>query len=597
MSQDFNPLLVVDDRLNVSSTVDFAVFKGASQNTPQKYDAISSSNTSHTFNLQIPSENICIDREILWSSSVRLKFTSPAGANAVPNGVVCMNYGYSDALSAFPLHQLCSVQSVSINNNTVSLNTRDILPFFNLVNNDKRNLARYKSLCPTMPDNYAYYADAVGANNNPLGSYKNVGDNDLLPRGAFPILKAYGGTPQAPTALPVGDGASALTWYVEFRSVEALMISPFIWSNPHLKASMYGIQNMNMVFNIGDASRVWRSANPWLSSIGSVSIDEFMSSTLILNQLSPHPSQLMPSRNTVPYASYPRYITQINTQIQPLFGTDTAGNKILLETQGTKLSSTNIQLSMIPDYVCIFVRRPLNQQTNTTSDSFLTIKGISIQFNNQSGILSTASPYTLYEMSVDAGSSQNWENFSGVAMGANGEYLPSTGTMLLLEFGKAIAINDDYYAPNSLGNFQFQFDLSVANQFEGADLTNTNWEIVLITANSGVFVNERGTSSTFQGILTRQTVLDVSSKEPVSSTQLKRLVGGGFFDTLRSVSGKAFNLGKKYLPKVAPIVKEGLRMLDHPHAEKGANVLEALGYGRSGGGSSGGRKKLDAKLL
>ncbi|MFM7986708.1 MAG: hypothetical protein ACKPKO_46075 [Candidatus Fonsibacter sp.] len=39
--------------------------------------------------------------------------------------------------------------------------------------------------------------------------------------------------------------------------------------------------------------------------------------------------------------------------------------------------------------------------------------------------------------------------------------------------------------------------------------------------NSGVFVNERGTSSTFIGLLTKQYVLEVLQQQPYNSTEVR----------------------------------------------------------------------------
>lgn len=152
----------------------------------------------------------------------------------------------------------------------------------------------------------------------------------------------------------------------------------------------------------------------------------------------------------------------------------------------------------------------------------------------------------------------------------------------------------------SLGNYQLQFTLTCGNQFiTGANAANTAWELVLITVNSGLFVCERGTSSSYTGILTRQDVLDVSTQEAYSGSDAKRMIGSGFLDTLRSVAGR---IAPK-LPALAGIAKHGLSMVNNPYAQAASGALGSMGYGRSGGGGSGGgmsggrRHKLDAKLL
>lgn len=554
------------------------------------------------------SEQTVIDRRILWNSQVTLKFVF--GAGSVPAGVTPLQYGLTDALAPFPLHQLTTVQSITINNNTVSMNTRDVINAL-MRFNDKRSLMRYNGMCPNMFDTYGYYSDAVGAVNNPLGGYSNVGDNDLLPRGAFMVDEIYSLNGTAHIPQPISDGASAYTVYVRFSSSEPLLVSPMIFSNPETNnMGFYGIQNMNAVFNIGDCSRAWRSANSWVgASTTSISIDSFNTARLIFNQLTPHPSDLLPSRNVVPYYTVPRYLTQFNSSsnaIAPAYSLTNGVYTVPLQLAGTTISSTNIQLNQIPDKVIIFVRKALGNQTVNDTDSFLAIRGISMNFNNHSGILSTATPNDLYRYSVESGSNQSWEEFYGIANKANPDPtqgtlpIPTTGSLLCLKFGEHINLTEDYYASGSLGNFQLQFNLSVVNQFiSGSNSTNANWELVLITVNSGLFVCERGTASSYTGILTRQDVLDVSTQEPYSNADAKRMIGGGFMDTLKSVVGK---IAPK-LPALAGIAKNALSMSGHPMAQSASNALGNMGYGRSGGGGSGGgtsggrRHKLDAKLL
>jgi hypothetical protein len=108
----------------------------------------------------------------------------------------------------------------------------------------------------------------------------------------------------------------------------------------------------------------------------------------------------------------------------------------------------------------------------------------------------------------------------------------------------------------------------------------TDLEIVMITMNSGVFVCERGTSSTYTGILTKSDVLEASSQESYTKSDVSRMVGGGFLDTLKSVAGKV-------LPKLAPVAKAILGQVDNPLARTGADVLGALGYAKPKGKLSG----------
>ena len=126
-----------------------------------------------------------VDRRVLWQSQLTLQISGTA-----PAGQFLVNYGLTDSLAPFPLHQACNVMTSTINNNSVSINIADVLPAI-LRFNDKRDLQKYNGLCPVAFDTYGNYADAVGAINNPLGGFNNSGDNDLLNRGSWVVDQIY----------------------------------------------------------------------------------------------------------------------------------------------------------------------------------------------------------------------------------------------------------------------------------------------------------------------------------------------------------------------------------------------------------------------
>ena len=78
----------------------------------------------------------------------------------------------------------------------------------------------------------------------------------------------------------------------------------------------------------------------------------------------------------------------------------------------------------------------------------------------------------------------------------------------------------------SIGNFTFQITISCENWGAAAFAP----EIVIITMNSGSFATERGTSSTYTALLTKEDVLMASQQEPMSHSKAQRMVGGGFLD-------------------------------------------------------------------
>jgi hypothetical protein len=212
-------------------------------------------------------------------------------------------------------------------------------------------------------------------------------------------------------------------------------------------------------------------------------------------------------------------------------------------------------------------------------------------------------------MSKDNGSNQSWNEWVGFVQAPSisagnsklviptNTSLPSTpsspqfgvfstvGSCLMLEFGKDIQLIEDFFAPGSLGNFNIQVNVFVENNNDTIPIQGA-LELVMITMNSGVFVCERGTSSTYTGILTRADVLEASEQDAYSHADIKRMVGGGFLDMLKSGVSKLAPLVKAVAPMVAPMAKQYLSSKG-AMGKLAAQGIGALGYGRSGAGPSG----------
>jgi hypothetical protein len=148
--------------------------------------------------------------------------------------------------------------------------------------------------------------------------------------------------------------------------------------------------------------------------------------------------------------------------------------------------------------------------------------------------------------------------------------------------GKDVQMSDDWAAPGLLGSFNLQVQLSVTNN----SASTFSGEIVIITMNSGVITTQSGQTNVFTGLLNRQDVLDASDQQPIFRGQALRMIGGGWWDNLKSIIGKV-------LPYAMPHVKNYLANHENQYANMGAKALGALGYGKTGAGKSGGKKLID----
>ena len=351
---------------------------------------------------------------------------------------------------------------------------------------------------------------------------------------------------------------------------------------------------MSFTFNIDStAKRLWSSANNYITGIDMGTLtnanmfryDNTLTNgrqilqtvptnpQMLFKFLSSQPSDLIASKNIVPYMDFPRYLTSSANAVNVAWGATTT------------LTSSNVQINQIPDLFIINIRKPMATQNSSDADSFFKINNISINLNNQSGLLSSSSAYDLWKMSVRNGSTQSWAEFGGQMISAPDAAAllepvvtspVTTGSLLIINPAYDLSL-PDYITSGSLGNYNFQFQVGVTNQFTAlpwdAGVLGITPEICTVTVNSGIMSTQQGVSSIYTGILTKEQVLDAKSKQQASavkSGEIQRMVGGSLFGL--PLSAIASKIGK-YLPL----------------------ARQLTGLGTSGGGTSGGASSAGAK--
>ena len=95
----FKTVLVRDSVIgDITDDIDYAVKSGASQTTYQQFPTTSASNSSLIFNIQCPSENVIIGRDVL----IQTGLTATINVSNVVSGQTAWDYGSTDAFHAFP---------------------------------------------------------------------------------------------------------------------------------------------------------------------------------------------------------------------------------------------------------------------------------------------------------------------------------------------------------------------------------------------------------------------------------------------------------------------------------------------------------------
>jgi hypothetical protein len=583
MSNDFKKVLVKDPRLMVTDQLAYAVRKGGQSIVSQRQSAIAQSSSSINFNVQIPSEQTIVDRRVWVKSTVRIEFQTNSAA---------LVYGQNLSLAAFPFHQCASTVQTTLNNNVTSINIRDVLPFLTR-SNDSRELSKACSSCPNKPDVYARPSDAAGVygqqvttggcfmspqGNNNIGGWNQNIDGDITGNGAFAGYGANLTAPNLSVDAPVqlfgsntsytsgltlqtpGSPTAYTFWVLVFTTIEPVLCQPFLWSDPVSNTQgIYGLQTVQLQYNLTNANRALRIVDRLTSTgtglvtlVGDALVASVANTELIFKYITPKPSDLLPARNVIPLLTYDRYFS--NASLSADLGAD-YGNT-------ATLTSNTYNLTQVPDKICIFVRQKMSSVKPTQNDYVPTITNISLNFNNNAGLLSSATLQDLYYYSVKAGSNQSFNEFCGQANSlvpiqagntVNSMNLTATvGSYLMLSFSDVIQLTEDMYAPGSLGNFQLQFVLTLSSKLA---LASANLELVLVVVNSGIMVTDRGQTSTYTGILTKQDVLDASQQEPLNEMDVRRIVGSGHLDSGRALPMSVCNA---LLRKVGSLADKGM---------------------------------------
>jgi len=599
MSQ-INTVLVKDDLLCYSDSIDFAVEVSGQNVSTQRFPSTSATSNSQVYTIQVPSITTVISREILRHETFQLLVSGTAPLNGY-----LVNLGVADCSAPFPLHQLTTNMNLQINNSSVSVQTNEILdPILRCM--ERKRLNAISNYAPTQLDvcgDYSAYLqnnqDIVNSLNSPFAGYQYAVDSDSPPRGSYVVKvqncdasgklsgDAVNDYPQV-----AGDGTNTLYSLITMTSTEPLFISPLVFGDYDNKSAGFtGINQINLTCNLDStARRAWRYIDQTVGTNKTVRLFGYVDGECYLECrfLTPKPDMVMPATCVSPYAQYNLFKSN--------YGTMTAGQQLTVP-------STSIQLNGVPDMAIIFVRQPIATDTGRNSDCYATIKNVSINFNNSTSVCANFSQQMLWKMSKEAGSNQSWLEFSGQAtyslvpntsgiIETDPQWLVrgTTGSIVALKFGEHIQLTDSWTAPSSMGNYNFQVQVQAINN-TGVDLTNC--ELCVIMVNSGIFTSQAGQSSLFTNLLSKSQVLDAQTKEPVSGNEIRRLVGSGFLSRLKTI---AHHAAKHVVPHLANLAKSHLAKSDSPLARLAEHAIDT-GRQVSGYGMSAGNRRLQKHLM
>jgi len=526
---------------------------------------------------------------------IQVTLSGSATATGVSSGLVLMTPG-EVALAAFPSHQCVQQMTATINDATVTVNTADVLNqvlrLQDLAPHRKQRtcptmLDRY-----AIEQSGVGYSTGTSSStvsyagvyeNSPLGGYSYAFETDAVPNGAYGewyFTNADGSVGTSTTTvsgnsnvnaqgLPVAIGTSTTqNIYIRWHSTEKLLLPPFIFGDAYeLSTGLFGVQNFQVQMNMAPSpSRAVRVASQYIGrSVGTVTVSSIAAPTwntsaslgsyppynfapaLSVQFLTPALDVPLPPKSVVPYMEFPRYITTGLAAIPSTLGQPPTSSKGVTAS-ATTVTSNTITLPNIPDLIMIYLKPATadasvfsaapytNGPTTwnpTIADFTLPIQGISMNFDNFSGLLANHTQQQLYKMSVANGLDMDFSQWAGEgrdsSTGFNSPYVSLVGGPLILRPGRDFALQAGQ-APGLVGNFTLQFSLTVGNQF-AQSIAAGGVNLYVVPISSGFFETIKGSSRIIKGVLTEQDILGSPAQAPeaqvIDSANVQRRVGAG----------------------------------------------------------------------
>jgi len=521
---------VLDPLTRINSDREYAITSGGSQVTYQNITSTSYNDSSFQFTANPPSPGIIVDRKVALKASIRVTIVGEA-----PVGQKLIQTGYN-APRKNCLSSVMSSIDVTLNNTKSSLNMEDVIHPLSRYNTGAEVRNGELSVGPQMDDQYQRYASGAGTNRNSLGDYGDVSTE--IPRGAFPFTSVTN-----PVGLGIGGGA--VTAIVEFDATEFLYLSPFMWGKGD-KAGFIGIQNMNFTFNFSNLSRIWSHDTTSGSVFASVTGHFYAQPTLLFKYVTPAIGSVVPDVAVYPFYNVQRYPTMPGAAIAP--------------NGSTTINSSNIQLHSVPRRIYVLARKRKQDRVYTDADCYFRIDGISVNWDNNSGLLASASIQDLFRMCKKNGLNYSYPQFNGLhynMAGGTDTLFGSVGSVLCIMPGVDIPLKPDE-APGVLGTYQLQMAVTITNINQTETITP---ELIVITVSEGTWTIMHNQCVSQVGVISKQDVMTSPVLAGVDYNDISDAYGGNFWSGLKKFGENVWKGIKEVASVALPVVKTVAPML------------------------------------
>jgi len=491
-----------------------------------------------SWDIQPPSHDTVVDRHIRVKFYV--KVNAPGGFS---NNNGTSNPPVLECPRQFPIASVTDSIQLSLNGENVSDNVSEKLHAMLCYGNTANERRRAWSEAPSMPDAYQEYTD---------GALYGSAKDPIQPTGAVEIDS---GRSIVPDPSQPNDGNNL--YYVV---TEPLFISPLEQGIGKEHEGFVHIDSLNLTMRFRPNWSRFMSTKA-SSVAGALGVSFYKAPEMHLNFLSVDRDMQLPMIQTLPYYKHLSYV-QGGQQALPAGGSTT----VVLDS---------IRLSSIPKTLFLFAAHDRATRDEKTSDAFLAIDRVDVTFENRSGLLGTATPEDLYQISVSNGCNLSWEQFTR-----------HKGSVVALQFGKDLGL-DDGLAPGVRGNYSIQVTLTLRNPGVNP-FTFEAWQSYQMV---GTMEVAKGSARATIGNLMPNEVLTAQSHEMTYyDIYPDAMYGGSFWSSLKHIVsgiGKGVKTVAKGITKALPVAETVLGAVAPEFAPALATVGQAAklagGRMRTGG--------------
>lgn len=459
----------VDSRMVVDAPKVFLLKDGPASVTYQTVQVRDPATLSPRFTIQTPSYQTGVSRRVLYRMVGRI---TVEGTNldflASSNRV---------ALRAFPIHSCMSSLTLEVNDATISLGSlNQYLSGLTSIGRNSCAPASAQSLSDTAPDLFADYDSAVGV---PGGPFEPVAAG---PYSNFSRGSRTGGI----TAITV---VSPTVMHVDVDITEPLIVQPFDYSEDGFEKAIYGVGTMNVNWSYQDVHRMLSLALGGTATVSNVSL------TPSLQQL--ELSFVTPSDRSLMTVDRPYSYNQTNVQ---LF-TNQLTNAPIPAGGTVSGASQVVELSTVPDKFLVYAtlsEQDRQDRTQSIPDVYLALDSIQCQFGTRSGLLSSATPRLLWEITRRNGVDVPFPVWAGrTQIGSAGSQGRGAGGPLLIDAAADLGLPDGI-TPGMSTRIQFNITSATFTNTTGRTLNGVR--LVVLALTDGVITNKMGSSVKESGI-------------------------------------------------------------------------------------------------